>query len=243
MKAEYVLFDLDGTLYDYAGFSDLALWDVLRTFTPVSGDPEKARAQIASAFWKGIFGHAASTRPGTCLSAHMMLESIFAGALLDLGASSSVAQEMTRRWFRSFFSSIRPYSGVLPLLQTLKSAGISCGIVSNGPEELQIQKLEALGIAQYFNPGSLVFSERYGTAKPDPAIFFEAVRAQGSLPEKGIYVGDSPVTDLYGALEVGLRVIWLNHYGLAAPAAVRGRVYEAASFDEAARRIILLCEL
>ncbi|MEW6243621.1 MAG: HAD family hydrolase [Bacillota bacterium] len=240
MKAEYVLFDLDGTLYDFAGFSDLALRDVLRTYTPVSGDPEEASALIAAAFWKGLFVHAAPARSGACLSAYEMLESIFAGALLDSGASSSLAQAMTRRWFQSFFSSIRPYSGVLPLLQTLKSAGIGCGIVSNGPEELQMQKLEALGIAQYFDRRSLVFSERYGAAKPDPAIFLEAVRAQGSLPEKGIYVGDSPVTDISGALEVGLCVIWLNRYGLAAPAAVQGRVYEAASFDEAARRVMLL---
>ena len=86
------------------------------------------------------------------------------------------------------------------------------GIVTNGPTEVQHAKLELLGIDRLVD--FVLVSEEFGVAKPEPAIFCEALRLAGVQPEEAIFVGDSVEFDMAGAQAAGIPTIWLNRQKL-----------------------------
>jgi len=101
------------------------------------------------------------------------------------------------------------YSDVEPALRRLRSAGYCLGTLTNGNAEV-----ERLGIGQLFDFSLTAAS--IGKAKPHPRMFEEACRrAQVSTAELA-HVGDEPDTDLAGAQNAGVTVIWMNRRGLPA---------------------------
>lgn len=52
-----------------------------------------------------------------------------------------------------------------------------------------------------------------GKLKPDPAMFNAALEYLDVAPEQVVHVGDDPHSDVFGALQVGLRTIWVNRSG------------------------------
>lgn len=50
-------------------------------------------------------------------------------------------------------------------------------------------------------------------AKPDPAMFVEAMSQQGVGRDETLHVGDHPVHDICGARAAGVRSVWVNRAG------------------------------
>lgn len=104
------------------------------------------------------------------------------------------------------------------------------GLVTNGPPDLQREKLAATGIDGAF--GVVVVSGEVGIGKPDPRIFHLALAALGVSPEAAIHVGDSPERDVAGAWRAGIAPVWLDRAGTGwdgdarHPAAVIGSLAE-----------------
>ncbi|MBA3449736.1 MAG: HAD family hydrolase [Chloroflexia bacterium] len=85
------------------------------------------------------------------------------------------------------------------------------GIITNGPAEVQRAKLELMGVFELVD--FAVISEDFGVAKPDPAIFQEALHKAGSRADQAVYIGDSVEFDMTGARAAGIPSVWLNRYG------------------------------
>jgi putative hydrolase of the HAD superfamily len=88
-------------------------------------------------------------------------------------------------------------------------------MVTNGAAAVQRDKLEAVGLADRFD--SLVISSEAGVKKPDPAIFEIALAASEVPADRTWFVGDNLWHDMPGALEVGIRGIWLSRDGRPLP--------------------------
>jgi len=73
----------------------------------------------------------------------------------------------------------------------------------------------ASGLAGYFS--AVVVSGELGAGKPDPAIFRHALREVGCDAEHAVMVGDSLTRDVLGALDAGLRAVWVNRAGRERP--------------------------
>lgn len=56
-----------------------------------------------------------------------------------------------------------------------------------------------------------------GAAKPDPALFHQALRLAGAAPGEAIHLGDDPLLDVAAAQAVGMRAVWVNRFGRAWP--------------------------
>lgn len=101
-----------------------------------------------------------------------------------------------------------PYPGILPLLSSLRDAGIGVGIVSNKPHTA------VLPLSRYFF-GDLV-GEVQGAAddlplKPDPAVVRTVMHRLGGTERFTAYIGDSEVDVATGrALGAGrtVGVLW-----------------------------------
>ena len=107
----------------------------------------------------------------------------------------------------------RPYhaaAGVADALRCLQEQGIGLGIVSNRgarPGRLMMRQLEANGLAGFFEPATVLWSDEFGFSKPDPRIHLACLAALGVPPERAAHVGDHKVKDVVGARQLGMTTI------------------------------------
>jgi putative hydrolase of the HAD superfamily len=93
------------------------------------------------------------------------------------------------------------FDDVVPVLDRLRDAGLTLGVVSNFEEWLE-RLLDRLGVRGHFDVR--VISGIEGLEKPDPRIFRLAMERAGVEPARSVYVGDNPELDVDPALAVGM---------------------------------------
>lgn len=98
------------------------------------------------------------------------------------------------------------YSDVAPALQRLRNAGYCLGTLTNGNADVQ-----RVGLGQLFDFSLSAAS--VGKSKPHPRMFEEACRRARVAAAELAHIGDEPDTDLAGAQNAGLTVIWMNRRG------------------------------
>jgi len=79
--------------------------------------------------------------------------------------------------------------------------------VTNGPEDAQSKKLDALGVDQFER---VVFAGFETPAKPDPTPFERALAAVDAAPSEAVFVGNSLEADVAGAHAAGLEAAWVR---------------------------------
>lgn len=82
------------------------------------------------------------------------------------------------------------------------------GIITNGYSYVQREKLEVVGIQNYFE--DIVVSGEEDFAKPDPRIFQLSCRHLGVKPEEAVFVGDYYPNDIAGAISAKIKPIWIS---------------------------------
>lgn len=100
--------------------------------------------------------------------------------------------------------------GARDALAALRREGIGLGIVSNRswrPGRLTWCRLEATGLAEFFEPAAIAWSDEVGVRKPHPEIFLASLRALGASPRQAAHVGNSTAKDVAGARRVGMTAI------------------------------------
>ena len=96
----------------------------------------------------------------------------------------------------------------IELLRHLRAAGVTTGLLTNGPSWMQRRKVELLGLEEHLD--AIGISEELGASKPDPAAFTGALELMGSAPDDTVMVGDHLDWDVRGALTAGMRgAVWV----------------------------------
>jgi putative hydrolase of the HAD superfamily len=109
-----------------------------------------------------------------------------------------------------------PYAEVPAALATLRERGLRLVVVSNWDVSLHDQ-LAATGLDALVD--GAVSSAEAGAGKPHPAIYRRALDLAGAGPGEALMVGDSPDTDVAGALAAGIEAVLVDRWGSAvAPA-------------------------
>lgn len=102
-------------------------------------------------------------------------------------------------------------------LSAMKELGLVLVVTSNWDVSLP-GVLERVGLAAHLD--GVVTSAGVGAAKPDPAIFREALRVAGATAEETIHVGDNSRDDVEGARSAGIDAVLLVRPGGAVSADV-----------------------
>jgi YjjG family noncanonical pyrimidine nucleotidase len=90
-------------------------------------------------------------------------------------------------------------------------------IVTNGLKDVQRPRLNASPIGKYFD--DVVISEEVGAAKPSRAFFDVAFARMGNPPKREVLlIGDSLSADIRGGIDYGIDTCWFNPAHLPRPA-------------------------
>ncbi len=99
-------------------------------------------------------------------------------------------------------------------LDLCKAAGVSMGILTNGPSVHQRKKIDTLKLNEWIPKQNVFVSEEIGCSKPESGIF-QAVEYAMKLEKEFTYmIGDSYINDIGGAMQMGWKTIWMNRRGL-----------------------------
>lgn len=101
-------------------------------------------------------------------------------------------------------SQLKPYDDVIPFFKKLAKPDIIVGVISNGLEVKQAEKIVRLGIYEYLTPTAIFISDQVGISKPNHKIFLHACDECGINPKEAAYVGNSIETDIEPAAAVGM---------------------------------------
>ncbi len=110
-------------------------------------------------------------------------------------------------FFQAFIDSLELRSCAEKLLRKI---AVTCklGLVSNFTYAPVVHdSLKKLGINEFFN--AVVVSEEVGWRKPHKRIFEVALERLGITAGEAIYVGDSPLEDIKGASQAGIKTIFI----------------------------------
>lgn len=98
--------------------------------------------------------------------------------------------------------------GAEAALAATDDAGAAVGIVTNGPEHRQAEKVAAVDLDRL--AATVVYAGDLDRRKPHEAPFEAALAALAVEPERALYVGDSLPYDVAGAQNAGLQAAWLD---------------------------------
>lgn len=102
------------------------------------------------------------------------------------------------------------FPDVIPVLEALRAAGVSLGVISNFDQRL-LRLLREMDLSRFF--ASVTFSSQAGFAKPDARIFARALSLHGAAPGEAIHAGDHPREDVEGARAAGLTGVLVRDGG------------------------------
>jgi len=110
-------------------------------------------------------------------------------------------------FFQDFIDSLELREAAKKLLKLAQAKG-KVGLITNFTHAPVIYKsLRQLGINPYFN--AVVVSEENGWRKPSSHIFQDALKKLQVQANEAVYIGDSPIEDIKGAKEAGLRTVFV----------------------------------
>jgi putative hydrolase of the HAD superfamily len=129
---------------------------------------------------------------------------------LDIFLSPEQFKEFTRAWYMPFKQKTALLDGAKECLQALKQRGLKLALVSNTIWSRYIldEEMQRLAIDGCFD--CVVTSSEFGTKKPYPEIFENALSKLGVDAIDAVFVGDSLKEDVAGASMVGMKTILLD---------------------------------
>lgn len=200
---EWLLFDADGTLFDFDRAEQIALQV---TFEQFGHEFEPAYIQVYRRINKAIWSEFEQGR----ISQVDLRASRFRRLFGAIGVEAQ-AEPFGARFLENLALSTDLIEGAEEVVRALYGR-VGLVIVTNGLHEVQRPRLARSVIGQYFS--DLVISEEVGAAKPDPSFFDAAFQRMGG-PEKEtvLVVGDSLTSDILGANNYGIDACWFNPDG------------------------------
>lgn len=207
-----LLVDLDETLLDNSGIPDsvakacdsvAAAFDGLDAGRLLEANTEAWRSygpEVEQACWLGRMD-------GFSVSLEAWRRTLHAGGCTD-ESIVTFAFDQHRQFGRHAH---RLFPDVLEFLAHVGQGKFRLALVTNGPSDLQRDRLRALALEETFE--AVVISGELGVAKPGPAPFQVALERLGITPRDVWHVGDSLGTDVGGARAAGVLAVWLNRTG------------------------------
>ncbi|MCX6368696.1 MAG: HAD family hydrolase [Armatimonadetes bacterium] len=204
-----IFFDLDDTLIDSTGAMRAAISAVLPLM------PEHSPTQIAEALkhaYHQLWGYKTPGYAALRTIATPELRCRLTKAALEkLGITSPTRLTKVQQAYEATEqATLQLLPGTQETLQALQQS-FRLGIITNGPSNIQREKLAQVGLAEFFDV--IVADADFGAPKPDPRLFDYAGGLLGLTSSELMFVGDSPEADIAGARAAGWQSVLFRGAG------------------------------
>lgn len=199
----WLLFDADGTLFDYERAESTALQGAFADFAlSLDASAEDAYRAINRQVWVD-FENGRITAEALRV---VRFERLFSELRLQLDAGAFSACYLRHLSQATFL-----IPGAERMVRALKER-YHLAVITNGLKDVQRPRLACSAISDCFE--ELAISEELGVAKPD-ARFFDLVFARIGNPSRDavLVIGDSLTSDIQGGAGYGLDTCWFNPGG------------------------------
>ena len=220
-----VIFDLDGTLYDYDTLDREAfvrVGELVRERLGVSEEQYEEAFMRARKSTKKKLGETAPSH-SRMLYFQKTLE------YLDI-RPLYLALEMYETYWGLFLEKMDLYPGARNLLEALHEKYIRVAVCTDLLAHIQHRKLKALGMMD--DVDCLVTSEEAGVEKPSPKIFALCLKKLRLEAEEVCFVGDNYERDIKGAMAAGMCAVWFCPNGVKDPKGEEADCLKAENYEE-----------
>lgn len=206
-----ILFDADGTLYDFDRSEACAVSEVLEICSlPHDAETVELYHRINDSEWKALERGETTRERLKIARFEKLLE-----ALAERGVSAEVtAREMADMYVVHLSQQCILFPESEPVCRTL-SGRAKLYIITNGITRVQSGRFKRSPITKYF--GDIFISEAMSAVKPELRYFeivFESIGITlDEAKERVLVVGDSLTSDIKGAIAAGLDCCWYNPHG------------------------------
>jgi len=201
MKYNYLLFDLDNTLFDFDRSQDAALKSTIEAFDiPFKPNHLVLYHEINRQCWKDFEDGLISQDRLKSIRFEYFLQGIH--QLRDpLKFNDTYLDQLIAHPFL--------IAGAKELLDELKKQ-YQLVAITNGLKKVQRPRLAAAELTDYFQ--AIVVSEEIGHAKPAPAFFDYTFKQIGNPSiESCLIIGDNLNSDIKGGINYGIDTCWYNY--------------------------------
>lgn len=220
-RYRWLLFDADGTLFDYDRAELSALTDCLKEIG-IHMQPEYLAAyrQINREMWQAF--ERGQTTPGALKVRRFEL-------LLERIGVVHPAARFSERYLERLGASAELLPGAEGVVRALR-ARHQIAILTNGLKAVQRSRLERSTVRDCIDV--IIISEEIGAAKPARAFFDAALARIGNPPvSEALMIGDNWSSDIQGAADYRMDCCWYNPGGHARPTEL-ALTYEIRSLEE-----------
>ncbi|MBE2202640.1 MAG: HAD family hydrolase [Anaerolinea sp.] len=214
MTLTTIIFDLGGTLVEYAGpygvWPDLETPGLQAAYAHLQNQgarlPEFAQFRdtgfaLLPARWQGAVEGKRNLR-----LAELLHEILHACCGVN-GVAPDWVTAAAAHYENAICAQAHPLDGAQETLAALKAQGYKLGLLSNTmfTGQAHVNDLRRFGLDGYFD--ALLFSADVNMWKPQAAPYLQLVEELGGGVETAVFIGDSPEHDIIGAHNAGLRAV------------------------------------
>lgn len=191
----WVVFDLDGTLYDSNAYFSAAFKDVAnRCHQTLASDP----VRVEHIMWRIL---------RTKGSQYPKLFDDLLGEIAPMEDQSVRVSELVQVFHNAPLDGIRLYEDAARFLSRYQGR-LGFSLLTNGGALKQRRKVEALSLTRWMT--HIVYCQDLAAPKPLPTAFQHLLNLLNCRGDSCVYVGDNPDLDLPGAKAVGMWTVHLN---------------------------------
>jgi len=191
-----VVFDLFGTLLDIASLRTEA---AAVCSDPVAFVATWREKQIAYAFASAIMDR---YEDFDAITSHALR---FAAVKHRVVLDDAQHRALVNAWER-----VQPYPDVVAMLETLRSRGVPCAVLTNGTPTTSLAAMDHAGIASFIE--AILYVDDAGVYKPNERVYTLVTDRYACAPADVVFV-TSNGWDATGGTVFGYRVAWCNRLG------------------------------
>ena len=132
--------------------------------------------------------------------------------------SENEMEKIETVYVRAFESRMKMCDGARELLEFCYDTGKPTAIITNGDRETQLKTIRKLRIDKLID---MILTPKTQTEmKPNTPLFDHAISTFDTKRERSVMIGDSWTHDVMGAINSGIKAVWVNRKNEAVPRTV-----------------------
>ncbi|NCF55747.1 MAG: TIGR02253 family HAD-type hydrolase [Planctomycetia bacterium] len=198
-----IFFDIDGTLFSTVDFAARARRASVRAMIKAGLEMEEEvlleeLAEVVKEFSSNYEGHFDKL---LLRLPRRSMKGLNPAVIISAGI---VAYHDTKTRF------LEPFEDAHEMIRRLARTDLKLGIITEGLEVKQSEKLIRLRLLDYFDHRAIFISHQVGISKPNPKLYQRACTDLNLRPSECLYIGDNPLHDIDPANEIGMVTVLVS---------------------------------